>query len=109
MPFAFLDLNFDTHVDIQDWFTFKANGGNDLTGMSVVELYRNSDLDGDGLFGVNDFLIFKREFDRVNGAGAFAAITNVPEPTAITLLALMSIGCAVTLAASVSSISGIIR
>ena len=95
VPFAFLDLNFDTKVDIQDWVTFKQNVGNDLAGMSIVEKYRNSDLDGDGLHGVQDFLIFKKEFDSVNGAGAFAAIVGVPEPSSMLLMALMSLGCVI--------------
>ena len=91
VPFAYLDLNFDTSVDIQDWVTFKENVGNDLTGMSVVEKYRNSDLDADGVHGVKDFLAFKVAYDAVNGAGAFAAIVGVPEPSTMLLLSLVGV------------------
>jgi hypothetical protein len=86
--FAFLDLNFDGFVNINDWQTFlDVTTTADLSSLTPAQAYRQGDLDGDLRLGVNDFIVFQREFDRINGAGSFAAaLASVPEPASIVIL-----------------------
>ncbi|MEM9658775.1 MAG: hypothetical protein AAF961_10475, partial [Planctomycetota bacterium] len=93
VEYPFLDLNFDEVVDINDWTEFLAiTDTADLSDLTVAQAYRKGDLDGDLQLGVNDFITFQREFDRINGAGAFnaALAAAVPEPGSLGLL-----GCVV--------------
>jgi len=86
--FPFLDLNFDGAFNIADWSQFLAiTDRADLSSLTVAQAYRKGDLDGDRRLGVNDFIVFQREFDRVYGAGAFAQAlsTAIPEPAALAL------------------------
>jgi len=85
------DLDFNDHVDIDDWSIFVAHSHSDLSGLSRAEAYASGDLDGDGDNDYGDFLLFKSVFDAVNGEGAFeAAVLGVPEPSAL-LLAVGSV------------------
>ena len=96
-PFAFIDLNFDGTINIQDWVTFRNNVGNDLDALATVaQLYRNSDLNGDRLHSTRDFVIFAENYDAANGIGAFAAIQGVPEPSTLALMTVMGLGGALT-------------
>ncbi|MCA9190005.1 MAG: PEP-CTERM sorting domain-containing protein, partial [Planctomycetales bacterium] len=92
--YPFLDLNFDNTVDINDWITFRNGVGADLTGMSRAQAYRVGDLNGDLAYSPADFIIFKTEYDRVNGTGAFASISSVPEPASVlSLVTALVVGC----------------
>jgi len=85
--FAFLDLNFDGSVNIGDWETFLGvTTTADLSALSEAQAYRKGDLDGDLRLGLNDFIVFEREYDRINGVGSFMAVlSEVPEPTSVWL------------------------
>lgn len=91
--YEFLDLNFDGSINVQDWVTFRDNVGNDLESLNTVaQLYRNSDLNADGVHNTRDFLIFVDAFDAANGAGAFAAaVQSVPEPSTLVLMGLVGV------------------
>jgi hypothetical protein len=85
-PFSRGDLNFSGTVDIADWSIFVENAYTALTGLSRAEAYAAGDLDADGDNDHADFLLFKRDFNAVNGAGAFEAqVLRVPEPTSLHL------------------------
>jgi hypothetical protein len=83
-PFDRSDLDFDGGVDIADWSIFVASAYASLAGLSSAEAYGMGDLDGDGDNDHADFLLFKSDFNAMNGSGAFeAAILGVPEPTTL--------------------------
>ncbi|MCO6047072.1 PEP-CTERM sorting domain-containing protein [Aeoliella sp. ICT_H6.2] len=82
------DLNGDGDIDLDDWVDFKAGQGVVNGGMTAVEAYRMGDLDGNFVHDLEDFDLFAEAYDLANGAGAFAAaITSVPEPSTIAMLA----------------------
>ncbi len=86
---AFLegDLDFSGgNPDSADWDAFvAAYGSASLDGLSQAEAYVSADLDNDGVHSHGDFLQFKISFDAANGAGAFASLSAVPEPTTLGL------------------------
>jgi len=88
-PFAIGDLNFDGAIDAIDWPIYRNGYGNDLTGLSAVQSYRQGDLNSDGANNVVDFGIFKTAYDDANGVGSFEAMAGaVPEPATWALLAI---------------------
>ena len=89
---VFLDYNNSGALEIGDWVEFlNITDDADLSDLSRAQAYLKGDIDADGRLGVNDFIIFQREFDLVNGAGSFqAALAAVPEPSTAGLLL---IGC----------------
>ncbi len=89
--FQFLDLNFDTNIDVLDYQTFLNGYGADLSQLSVAQAYALGDINGDKQHTVQDFLDFKRNFDLVRGPGAFAAMLAVPEPSSAMLLLPMGL------------------
>lgn len=91
--FPFGDLDFDGDVDVADWTEFKADIPSTLAGLTTPELYRQSDLNGDRVHDLRDIIRFRQAFDAFNGAGAFAAIGSVPEPTSFTSLGLTLLAC----------------
>jgi hypothetical protein len=85
--FARSDLNTDGLVNAADWPLFFPNMLADLSSFTAVGKALRGDVDGDGDNDVNDFQLFKDDFDLANGAGAFAAMLNgVPEPSTMVLL-----------------------
>jgi hypothetical protein len=95
-PFDRSDLNFNGSVDVADWSIFVASAYANLVGLSGAEAYGKGDFDGDGDNDYNDFLLFKSDFNALNGAGAFdAMLVHVPEPDT---MALLLAGIAATLA-----------
>ncbi len=89
--FAVGDLNFDGSITALDWPIYNAGRGVDLSGMSAAQAYQLGDLDGDLDNDFMDFLQFKDLFTAANGAGSFAALVSVPEPTSALLLLLGSV------------------
>jgi hypothetical protein len=87
MRFHRSDLNTDSVVNASDWPLFYPNLLADLSSLSDVGQALAGDLDGDGDNDIDDFSLFKSDFDSFNGAGAFQAmLANVPEPTSLALL-----------------------
>ena len=91
-PSIFADLNMDGELDVLDWELFVAGYGSDIEGLSGRDAYFLSDLNGDGFHNAEDFVEFSVAFDELNGAGAFAALAAVPEPSSLGLLGLGLIG-----------------
>lgn len=73
-------------INALDWQVYNAGRGVDLTGLSPAEAYQMGDLDDDGDNDIADFLAFKALYEADNGAGSFAALSGVPEPTSVLLL-----------------------
>jgi hypothetical protein len=80
------DLNTDGVVNTADWSLFYPNLLANLSSFTGVQRALKGDLDGDGDNDVNDFALFKADFNLANGAGAFEAMLGVPEPTSLFLL-----------------------
>lgn len=75
-PTLAADFNDDTKVDAADLAIWKTGFGANATG----------DADGDNDTDGADFLLWQREFG--SGVTAVSSLASVPEPTALTLLAL---------------------
>lgn len=75
------DLNDDGVIDINDWNAFKSASTVSVAGLPSIDAYFLGDLDLDGKHSLHDVELFRQYFDSANGAGAFAAIQSVPEPT----------------------------
>lgn len=87
------DLNGDGQITAADWSTaFLPNLGKTFTGELPVAAYLKGDLDGDLDNDYNDFLLFKTDYTAANGAGAFLALTGVPEPSTVLIALLASTG-----------------
>jgi hypothetical protein len=87
MSFNRSDLNTDGLVNASDWTLFYPNLLADMSSLTDVQQALAGDVDGDGDNDVNDFSLFKTDFDVANGAGAFhAMLANVPEPSSVLLL-----------------------
>lgn len=89
--FPFGDLDFDGDVDVADWTEFKSDIPSVLAGLSTPELYRQSDLTGDGVHNLRDIIRFRQAYDSFNGAGAFAQIGAVPEPSTLVSLGALAV------------------
>jgi len=87
------DVNFDGHLDSDDWSSLAALFGSNLAGKSIAQQYRLGDLNGDGAHTLDDVLQFRLDYDAAHGVGAFEAmVSGVPEPAGLLLLACASLG-----------------
>ena len=88
------DFDSDGILDVNDWLTFSANHLADLSGFDSQEQLARGDLDRDGDNDYDDFRQFKFQYDAINGAGSFAAIshTTIPEPSMLSLC-VVSVVC----------------
>ncbi|MEX2170306.1 MAG: PEP-CTERM sorting domain-containing protein [Pirellulales bacterium] len=86
MSYSRSDLNTDGNVTPADWALFFPNMLADLSAMTGVQRALAGDVDLDGDNDVNDFVLFKTDFDAVNGAGSFDAMIAVPEPSTVALV-----------------------
>ncbi|MCA9188041.1 MAG: discoidin domain-containing protein, partial [Planctomycetales bacterium] len=84
--FAIGDLNFDGSVNALDWSIHRDNAFSDMSGLNLVQSYQRGDYDGDGDSDLDDFSTFVNAYEAANGAGSFAALNSVPEPTFALLL-----------------------
>ena len=88
-PLIVGDLDFDGLMTNADWGLFKLNMLEDLSELTIAQQYNAGDLNGDGKNNVQDFGLFKGQFDALNGPGAFAGmVAGVPEPCSWLLLVL---------------------
>ncbi|HEX2476495.1 MAG TPA: LamG-like jellyroll fold domain-containing protein, partial [Lacipirellulaceae bacterium] len=88
LPFLRSDLNFDGAINLADYNIFLTNNLGNFTGLTAAETYPLGDLNGDLQNNRLDFRLFKTDYNIANGAGAFEALTGVPEPSALGLLTL---------------------
>ncbi|MCY2926252.1 MAG: dockerin type I domain-containing protein [Planctomycetota bacterium] len=77
------DVNGDGQVSLLDYNVIKANFGN---AYESGNHWGDGDVNGDHQVGLLDFNIVKAHFGHTTGDGA--AVTAVPEPATISLLAL---------------------
>jgi hypothetical protein len=90
------DLNADGLVDPDDWAIMYPNLLTDISALSPVDRALAGDINGDGVMNVQDFILFKADFDLAQGAGSFdAMLARVPEPATVVLVAsgLAIVGC----------------
>jgi hypothetical protein len=80
------DLTGDANINGLDWTAFKSAQGTNFTGLTTAQAYLAGDLDNDKDRDLGDFLLFRTAYDAVNGAGSFADLLSVPEPTAVAML-----------------------
>lgn len=97
LPLSPLDLDTDGVVDEDDFLKFASHAYTDISGLSDVQQAIRGDLDGDNDNDFTDFLLFKQQFNALNGAGALEAImaknnVSIPEPSAIVLGGLAACG-----------------
>ena len=88
MPYIRSDLTLNGTIDVNDWNIFLANSGKSFINMSAAETYALGDLNGDLMNNRVDFRLFKADYNVANGSGSFEALTGVPEPSTLALLAL---------------------
>ena len=74
------DLDLDGQTSIDDWMSFIAYAYTDLTGLADRDAFQRGDLDLDGDNDFEDFRYFKSAYDLANGNGAFASLSEIPEP-----------------------------
>lgn len=86
LPPAPGDLNEDGNIDLNDWAAFKAGANTSLAGLPKADAYVLGDLNLDGVHSLQDVVLFRQYYEGINGAGSFAALQNVPEPTTWLLL-----------------------
>ncbi|MBA4105975.1 MAG: hypothetical protein C0485_09470 [Pirellula sp.] len=79
------DLTGNRIIDINDWLAFKAAAAASLTGVNDQVAMSLGDLDLDRTHSLSDLLLFRKYFDGANGAGAFASLGQVPEPSTLLL------------------------
>jgi len=90
------DLTDDGLIDPADWMKFRANHITDISVYGPLERALRGDLDGDGDNDFFDFRLFKTDYIAANGAAAFAALQNVPEPPAMLLAVLATTAALIT-------------
>ena len=92
-PYERSDLNTDGSINTADWLEFFPDMLTDISTMTNVQQVLAGDLDLDGDNDVNDFILFKSDYETANGAGSFnAMIAAVPEPSTIGLLLVAAVG-----------------
>ncbi len=80
------DLTGDRLIDILDWIAFKAAATADLSSVSDETALMLGDLNLDRRHSLTDVLLFRQYFDEAQGAGAFATIQHIPEPSTLVLV-----------------------
>ena len=89
------DLNTDGSIDLDDWLLFFPNTLTSFDDVTPVEASLLGDLDGDFDNDLDDFQLFRTDYEAANGLGSFAAIFAVPEPTTCMIL-VVGMGVVVT-------------
>ena len=87
------DLNLDNVANAADWSLFVESAGLAFPGLTQREEFMRGDLNYDGKSDYADFKLFKSAYVLANGAAAFAALHQVPEPSSALAL-LTGLGCA---------------
>ncbi len=92
-PVPWGDYNGDLSVDIQDWPLFRAGLGQDYTGLTAAQAYLGGDLDGDFDSDIHDYNVF---VELAGGTTALFGTNRVPEPSSVTLIALVALAVCTT-------------
>lgn len=79
------DFDGNGAIDALDWGILRSNQHADFTGLSADNAWRRGDVTGDRRNDFADFVQFKLMFEGANGAGSFAALLAVPEPSTLLL------------------------
>ena len=86
-PILLGDLDFDDDIDRDDWLSYLAGLGSDMTGLTDEESYLLGDLNGDQQNNHADFLAFKAAFESFNPGASIADLAlTVPELSTAVLL-----------------------
>jgi hypothetical protein len=80
------DFNSDGDVTAADWTILRSNQHVDLSGMTHEDAYFLGDLTADLANNHADFVAFKNLYEAANGAGSFASLSAVPEPSMAVLV-----------------------
>lgn len=88
----FGDFDQDDDIDVDDYEVVLKGLNKTQTGLTDAESYVLGDVTGDQVTDYNDLVRFREVFDAENGAGSFANLVGVPEPSTIALLGLATIG-----------------
>jgi glucose/arabinose dehydrogenase len=80
------DVDRNGVINAADWMILRDNFNADMAGLTAAQARALGDLNGDFMNDEVDFGIFKTAYDQSNGAGAFAAMLQVPEPSAAVML-----------------------
>ena len=89
------DLDFDRDVDLTDWALLKTGFSTNIASLSPAEKYGKGDFTLDGTINLADVNAFATAFDAMNGAGAFAALSDgsfIPEPGTLGLVLIAAAG-----------------
>ncbi len=81
------DFNMSGTVTGADWVILRSNLGVDLSGMTPAQAFALGDMNGDLIDDRTDFTLFKTVYEDANGAGSFALLGGVPEPSGLALIA----------------------
>jgi hypothetical protein len=74
------DFNDDGMITAADWQIFKSHFNQTLSG-TPQQVYALGDMNVDLQVNYIDFGLFKTSYEEIHGAGSFAALGEVPEPT----------------------------
>jgi hypothetical protein len=86
------DLNLDGLINGADWIIFRDNNLTDLSSLTSGAAYARGDIDRDLDSDVDDFRLFKSDYENANGLGSFAAMLDrVPEPSSVLLFGIGTI------------------
>lgn len=94
-PFQFGDLSLNGVLDSADWVTLRSHLTSSVATLAPIDRYYAGDLNADGLVNQSDFRQFKDLYTSAHGAGSFAALLAVPEPSSVLLWVVASMGVCV--------------
>jgi glucose/arabinose dehydrogenase len=81
------DVNRSGGIDAADWVIVRNNFNADLSGLTGPQALALGDLNADFRNDEVDFGLFKAAYEDFNGAGSFAALLHVPEPSTALVMA----------------------
>jgi endonuclease/exonuclease/phosphatase family metal-dependent hydrolase len=82
----FADLNGSCGITAADWTIFRNGQHADMSGLNHSQAWAMGDLNGDFQNNHADFVLFKTAYEAAHGAGSFALMLQIPEPTSATLV-----------------------
>jgi glucose/arabinose dehydrogenase len=89
------DVDRSGGIDAGDWALVRNNFSADLTGLSTAQAMALGDLNADFRNDEVDFGLFKNAYEEFNGAGSFAAMLQVPEPSSAVVVVTLTTALAI--------------